>query len=103
MLLRGFSLLQLHWPCNTPLPLVVPFANGGLNLWRVNLCPDNGHKYITMVIDYFTKLVEAIPTFNNMSYRVTHFFSIVSSLTLLSLINLDLTMVHTSRMKYSKH
>jgi transposase InsO family protein len=34
----------------------------------------NGHKYIVMVVYYFTKWVESIPTFNNTTDTTTCFF-----------------------------
>jgi transposase InsO family protein len=34
----------------------------------------NGHKYIVVAVDYFTKWVEAIPTFNNTTDTTTRFF-----------------------------
>jgi hypothetical protein len=34
----------------------------------------NGHKYIVLAVDYFSKWVEAIPTFNNIADTTTHFF-----------------------------
>jgi hypothetical protein len=34
----------------------------------------NGHKYIIMAVDYFTKWVKAMPTFNNTVDTTTCFF-----------------------------
>jgi transposase InsO family protein len=34
----------------------------------------NGHKCIVVAVDYFTKWVEAMPTFNNTANTVVHFF-----------------------------
>jgi hypothetical protein len=34
----------------------------------------NGHKYIIVAVDYFTKWVEAMPTFNNTTDIAMHFF-----------------------------
>jgi transposase InsO family protein len=34
----------------------------------------NGHKYIIVIVDYFTKWVEAMPTFNNTVDTATRFF-----------------------------
>jgi transposase InsO family protein len=34
----------------------------------------NGHKYIVVAVDYFTKWVEAMPTFNNITDTATRFF-----------------------------
>jgi hypothetical protein len=34
----------------------------------------NGHKYIVVAVDYFTKWVEAMPTFNNTEDTVSRFF-----------------------------
>ena len=35
----------------------------------------NGHKYIIMAVDYFTKWVEAMPTFDCKSEMAARFFS----------------------------
>jgi hypothetical protein len=35
---------------------------------------NNGHKYIVISIDYFTKWAEAMPTFNNTTDIATRFF-----------------------------
>jgi transposase InsO family protein len=34
----------------------------------------NGHKYIVIAVDYFTKWVEAMPTFNNTADTAARFF-----------------------------
>ena len=39
-----------------------------------NPTSSDGHKYIIMVIDYFTKWVEVIPTFNCKDDTTTRFF-----------------------------
>jgi transposase InsO family protein len=35
---------------------------------------NNGHKYIVVIVDYFTKWAEAMPTFNNTTDTAVHFF-----------------------------
>jgi hypothetical protein len=52
---------QLHFIL---LSLSSPFPNGASILCNVSL-PQRGHSYIIISIDYFTKWVEAIPTFLN--------------------------------------
>ena len=39
-----------------------------------NPTSNNGHKYIVVAVDYFTKWVEAMPTFNNTTDTVARFF-----------------------------
>jgi transposase InsO family protein len=34
----------------------------------------NGHKYIVIAVDYFTKWAKSMPTFNNIADSETHFF-----------------------------
>ena len=41
---------------------------------KINPTSDNNHKYIIMVVDYFTKWAEAMPTFDCKSETVARFF-----------------------------
>eukprot|EP00253_Pinus_taeda_P033152 PITA_33152 len=52
----------------TPLHLVVvvgPFTKWGIDFMTRNPTSAGGHGYIIVTVDYFTKLVEAMPTLNN--------------------------------------
>ena len=40
----------------------------------INPFSANGHKYIIMAVDYFTKWFEAMPTFDCKSETAAHFF-----------------------------
>ena len=40
-----------------------PFAKWGIDFITCNPTLKNGHKYIVVAVDYFTKWAEAIPTF----------------------------------------
>jgi transposase InsO family protein len=44
---------------------VGPFAKWGIDFMTCHLHSAEGHGYIIVVVDYFTKWVEAMPTFNN--------------------------------------
>ena len=50
------------------------FCKWGMDFMTCNPSSRNGHKYIIVSIDYFTKWVEAMPTFNNIANTTTHFF-----------------------------
>ena len=59
-----------------PLFLVVsvgPFMKWGIDYVTCNPASAGGHKYIIVVVDYFTKWVEAIPTFKS-DGETTSFF-----------------------------
>jgi hypothetical protein len=51
-----------------------PFCKWGIDFMTCNPPSSNGHKYIIVAVDYFTKWVEAMPTFNNTADTATHFF-----------------------------
>jgi hypothetical protein len=53
---------------------VGPFCKWGIDLMTCNPPSSNGHKYIIMVVDYFTKWDKSMPTFNNIAYTATCFF-----------------------------
>jgi len=42
-----------------------PFSKWGIDFMQCNTTSSRGHDYIIVVIDYFTKLDEAMPTFLN--------------------------------------
>jgi hypothetical protein len=42
-----------------------PFGKWGIDFMTCNPPSSNGHKYIVVAVDYFTKWAEAMPTFNN--------------------------------------
>jgi len=51
-----------------PLHLVItvkPFAKWGIDFMTCNHHSARGHTWIIVVVNYFTKWAEAIPTFNN--------------------------------------
>jgi hypothetical protein len=51
-----------------------PFYKWGIDFMTFHPPSSNGHKYIVMAVDYFTKWVEAMPTFNNTADTTTCFF-----------------------------
>ena len=54
------------WSDPTPLfPVIVvgPFTKWGVDYMMCNLVLTGGHKYIIIILDYFMKWVEEIPTF----------------------------------------
>jgi hypothetical protein len=60
-----------------PLHLVIttgPFCKWGMNLMECKPASVSGHKYIIVVIDYLTKWVEAMSTFNNTVATTARFF-----------------------------
>ena len=48
-----------------PVITVGPFTKWGIDYATCNPPSARGHRYIIVVVDYFTKWVEAMPTFNN--------------------------------------
>ena len=44
---------------------VGPFSKWGIDFMTCNPRSSEGHGYIIVVVDYFTKWAEAMPTFNN--------------------------------------
>jgi hypothetical protein len=60
----------------TPLHPVVsvgPFAKWGIEFMTCNLHSTKGHGYIIVAVDYFTKWVEVMPTFDNTGKNATLF------------------------------
>jgi hypothetical protein len=53
---------------------VGPFYKWGIDFMTCNPPSSNGHKYIIMAIDYFTKWVKSMPTFNNTADTTSCFF-----------------------------
>jgi hypothetical protein len=51
-----------------------PFCKWGIDFMTCNPPSNNGHKYIVVVVIYFTKWAEAMPTFNNTADIVVRFF-----------------------------
>jgi len=56
--------------CAPPAPIfpvitVGPFTKWGIDYTTCNPPSAKGHKYIIVAVDYFTKWVEAMPTFGN--------------------------------------
>jgi hypothetical protein len=48
-----------------PVITVGPFAKWGIDYTTCNPLSARGHRYITVTVDYFTKWVEAMPTFKD--------------------------------------
>ena len=57
-----------------PVVTVGPFCKWEINFMTCNLPLADNHKYIIVVVDYFTKWVEAMPTFNYKDDTVARFF-----------------------------
>jgi hypothetical protein len=57
-----------------PVITATPLCKWGIDVMTCNLPSINGHKYIVVAIDYFTKWVEAMPTFNNTADTAARFF-----------------------------
>jgi hypothetical protein len=52
---------------------VVPFTKWEIDFTTCHLDSAKGHCYIIVAVDYFTKWVEAMPTFNNDGETMTLF------------------------------
>jgi hypothetical protein len=48
-----------------PIVIVNPFLKWGINYTTWHIASKLGHKYIIMVVDYFTKWEEAMSTYSN--------------------------------------
>ena len=64
--------------CSHPTPLhpvisIGPFMKWGIDFTTCHPTSSSGHKYIIVVVDYFTKWVEAMPTFTNEDKTVAIF------------------------------
>jgi hypothetical protein len=57
--------IQSHLAPYHPIVSVGPFTKWGIDFMTCNPQSDGGHGYIIVVVDYFTKWVEAISTFDN--------------------------------------
>ena len=57
-----------------PFVSIGPFTKWGIDFMTYNLASSGGHGYIIVVVDYFTKWAEAMPTFNNTGQTAALFF-----------------------------
>jgi len=57
-----------------PIVAVGPFAKWGIDFMTCNPTSTRGHGYIIVVVDYFTKWAEAMPTLDNTGETATLFF-----------------------------
>jgi hypothetical protein len=57
-----------------PVIIVGPFTKWGIDYTTSNPPSARGHHYIIVVVDYFTKWVEAMPTFKDDGETATLFF-----------------------------
>jgi hypothetical protein len=57
-----------------PVIITGPFCKWGIDFMTCNPTSSNGQKSIVVAVDYFTKWVEAIPTFNNTADTKMRFF-----------------------------
>eukprot|EP00253_Pinus_taeda_P031198 PITA_31198 len=57
-----------------PVVAVGPFAKWGIDFMTCNPTSTKGHGYIIVVVDYFTKWAEAMPTLNNSGETAALFF-----------------------------
>ena len=64
--MRAHSVL-LH-----PIVIVGPFSKWTIDYMTINPPSSNGHHYIIVPMDYFIKLDEAMPTFNNTTKNATY-------------------------------
>jgi hypothetical protein len=58
-----------------PVVFVDPFAKWGIDFMTCNPHSIGGHGYIIVVVDYFTKWAEAMPTFDNTGKTTTFIFN----------------------------
>jgi hypothetical protein len=56
-----------------PFIIVGPFTKWGIDFTICHLVSSRGHRYIIVALYYFTKWVEAMPTFNNDGETMTLF------------------------------
>jgi hypothetical protein len=64
--------------CSHPAPLhpviaISPFSKWGIDFMTCHSASAQGHKYIIVVVDYFTKWAEAMPTYLNDGKTMTLF------------------------------
>ena len=57
-----------------PVVTVGPFCKWAIDFMECRPTSANGHKYIIVAVDYFTKWVEAMPTFNCTAETAARFF-----------------------------
>ncbi len=57
-----------------PVEVVGSFAKWGIDFMTCNLTSDGDHAYIIVIVDYFTKWTEAVPTLNNSGETAALFF-----------------------------
>jgi hypothetical protein len=55
----------VHIPTMFPVITIGPFTKWGVDFMTCHPASARGHHYIIVVIDYFTKWVEAMPTFSS--------------------------------------
>jgi hypothetical protein len=56
-----------------PIVVVDPFAKWGIDFMQCKPTSARGHGYIIIAVDYFTKWVEAMPTFHIVTDHKSHF------------------------------
>jgi hypothetical protein len=56
-----------------PVIIVGPFTKWGIDYTTFNPPSERGHRYIIIAVDYFTKWVEAMPTFKDDGETATLF------------------------------
>jgi hypothetical protein len=56
-----------------PIIIIGPFIKWGIDFTTCHLASSKGHHYIIVVVDYFTKWVEAMPTFKDDGETTTLF------------------------------
>ena len=56
-----------------PIVTTGPFSKWSIVYMTINPTSSNGHHYIIVVVDYFTKWVEEMPTFDNMTKNGAYF------------------------------
>ena len=57
-----------------PIIMTNPFCKWGIDFMECRPPSRNGHKYIIVAMDYFTKWEQSMPIFNNLADTTTHFF-----------------------------
>ena len=57
-----------------PVVFARPFTKWGIDFMNYNPPSSGGHGYIIVTVNYFTKWVEAMPTFNNTGQTTAFFF-----------------------------
>ena len=57
-----------------PVITMGPFSKWGIDFMTCNPCSSGGHGYIIVTVNYFTKWVEVMPTFNNIGETTILFF-----------------------------